>query len=92
MQHNVDIMRLAAVNTPQLLQESDYVRGLRSNKYNMRICGYAFELMLTFLQDHKCVLSSLDVCAHSSKGTCFCSALSTNTSTSRVRQYHHGPP
>jgi transcription initiation factor TFIID subunit 5 len=53
MAHSVDLMRLAAIITPQLMQESEYARNLRIVKYNLRICGYAFELMMTFLQDHK---------------------------------------
>ena len=51
MQHNLEILRLGSVNTLQLLNESELVKNYRNNKFSIRICGYAFELMLTFLQD-----------------------------------------
>lgn len=53
MQHNLEILRLGSVNTLPLLNESELVKNYRNNKFSIRICGYAFELMLTFLQDHK---------------------------------------
>eukprot|EP01104_Vermistella_antarctica_P008364 TRINITY_DN2087_c1_g1_i1.p1 TRINITY_DN2087_c1_g1~~TRINITY_DN2087_c1_g1_i1.p1 ORF type:complete len:655 (+),score=160.78 TRINITY_DN2087_c1_g1_i1:295-2259(+) len=54
--HAQEIQRLKSVTTPELMRENELVNIYRSLKFNIRMCSYALELLLSFLQDHKFML------------------------------------
>ena len=58
-QHAADVQRLAAID-PQHVKDSDLVTSYRSNRYNIRMCSYSFELLMEFcLERHYLVLLRL---------------------------------
>ena len=51
--HEAEIQRLSAVVTPQHMKENELVGIFRKNKFNIKMCSYASELLLSFLQNNK---------------------------------------
>lgn len=51
-----EIERLAGVTTPQHINENELVHIFRDHKYNVRLCSYSFELLVSFLHEKKFML------------------------------------
>jgi transcription initiation factor TFIID subunit 5 len=51
--HESDIKQLASITDAYHLKENKLASMYRENKYSLRMCNYAFELFINFLQDNK---------------------------------------
>ncbi|ORY45310.1 WD40 repeat-like protein [Rhizoclosmatium globosum] len=54
--HSHDVTRLASITTPDQVKSNELAVQFMSNRYTVRMSRYAFELLLSFLQDNKFML------------------------------------
>ncbi|KAJ3017603.1 UNVERIFIED_CONTAM: Transcription initiation factor TFIID subunit 5, partial [Siphonaria sp. JEL0065] len=54
--HSLDVTRLASIVAPDQVKSNDLAVQFMSNRYTVRMSRYAFELLLSFLQDNKFML------------------------------------
>ncbi len=54
--HGADLAQLASVTHKQHVLQNKLSSTFRTNKYNMRLSSYAFELLVRFLQEAKFML------------------------------------
>ncbi|KAI8610133.1 WD40-repeat-containing domain protein [Chytriomyces sp. MP71] len=54
--HSADIARLASISNADQLKNNELAQQFLSNRYTVRMSRYAFELLLSFLQDNKFML------------------------------------
>eukprot|EP00039_Didymoeca_costata_P007912 m.105346 g.105346 ORF g.105346 m.105346 type:complete len:653 (-) comp13871_c0_seq1:167-2125(-) len=51
--HDREVQELMGIATPDHMNKSELVTAFRNSKYNLQLCSYSFDLLVTFLQEHQ---------------------------------------
>jgi len=51
--HGDEINRVISVTTRQQLEENEVTKKWRNNKFNVKMCRYSYNLLISFLQQSK---------------------------------------